>query len=161
MELQQSRHALSFVSVVIWERTLFFACIIFTNGCLTCLKLRGKKRCGVVWRDIPLYWQIWLWEADLNRVEMTPVYHYDEFPSRVRIQLAELNFTCLLIVKIICEIFSFCLAGSLWWCLWLRSRVEWIAVGGFKKNSYDGQAWNSHANERLSSSAKAVDHIFI
>ena len=30
-----------------------------------------------------LMWQIRLWEADLNRIEMTPAYLYDEFPSRV------------------------------------------------------------------------------
>lgn len=36
--------------------------------------------------------QIRLWEADLNRVEMTPAHLYDEFPSRV----------CLLLESVFC-----------------------------------------------------------
>jgi len=37
-------------------------------------------------------WQIRLWEADLNRVEITPSHFYDEFPSRVNIKLPFLSF---------------------------------------------------------------------
>lgn len=39
-------------------------------------------------------WQIRLWEADLNRVEITPSHFYDEFPSRVNIKLPFLSFFC-------------------------------------------------------------------
>lgn len=52
-----------------------------------------------------LIWQIRLWETDLNRVEMTPAYYYDEFPSRVTFILSYIGVLLFLFSSMLCEFF--------------------------------------------------------
>jgi transcription initiation factor TFIIH subunit 4 len=64
------------------------------------------------WYLVLWWWQIRLWESDLNRVEMTEAYYYDEFPSRVS------NFDSA----------SSCLTYPLLWLFWFLMSFVWQDV---------------------------------
>lgn len=109
-----------------------------------------------------LIWQIRLWESDLNRVEMTLAYFYDEFPSRVIWTTSLLIDFCHLSSYFSDNVRSYVLnlAGCLWSCLWICTRSWWSAMGGFKKNASISQGRNSHEHARVSSGSKQVDNMY-
>lgn len=77
--------------------------LFFFFPLLLCWNIASFFRC---YENALFMGQIRLWEADLNRVEMTPAHYYDEFPSRVIIQLVGMIYSAYIrIIKIKSHIF--------------------------------------------------------
>lgn len=101
--------------------------------------------------------QIRLWESDMNRVDMTPSYFYDEFPSKVKqlfIRLIAFHFF------LIYYVYLFIFLGGLWRCLRLCTRIWWFTMGGFKEDAFACKGRNTHANERTFTPSKVENSTF-
>lgn len=101
--------------------------------------------------------QIRLWESDMNRVDMTPSYFYDEFPSKVKqlfIRLIAFHFF------VIYYVYLFIFLGGLWRCLRLCTRIWWFTMGGFKEDAFACKGRNTHANERTFTPSKVENSTF-
>lgn len=69
-------------------------------------------------------------------------------------------YVWLHILMIVSDCFL-CLAGRLWGCLWLRTGMERIAVGGFENHASSCEGRNTHAYARAFAPSKVVSQIFL
>lgn len=99
--------------------------------------------------------QIRLWESDLNRVIMKPAHFIEDFSSRVCISysffLNEYIYIYILRLWMLMN-----LAGRIWCCMRLCTRMQRFIMGKFQKNASCGEWRNFSQCERLYSSASAV-----